>query len=227
MAFRVFYTADKLEEASRPGKLHMQSNAGLLRWLKMPFLYNLFQAVVGGNALRRRLIQNHARARPGNKVIDIGCGPAQALQSLPDVEYLGLDTNPDYIAFAMRTYGDKGTFVVGDTRSLRGDSRFKDADIVIAIAVLHHLDDEEAADCIRFAYDALKRGGRLICHDPCWIPNQGMFSKCIMSHDRGRNIRTEQQYRQLVAKFFGNVRARVDTKPMRIPYVTVLLECEK
>ena len=227
MAFRVFYTADKLEEASRPGKLHMQSNAGLLRWLKMPFLYNLFQAVVGGNALRRRLIQNHARARPGNKVIDIGCGPAQALQSLPDVEYLGLDTNPDYIAFAMRTYGDKGTFVVGDTRSLRGDSRFKDADIVIAIAVLHHLDDEEAADCIRFAYDALKRGGRLICHDPCWIPNQGMFSKCIMSHDRGRNIRTEQQYRQLVAKFSGNVRARVDTKPMRIPYVTVLLECEK
>jgi SAM-dependent methyltransferase len=227
VAFRVFYTADKLEEASRPGKLHMQSNAGLLRWLKMPFLYNLFQAVVGGNALRRRLIQNHARARPGNKVIDIGCGPAQALQSLPDVEYLGLDTNPDYIAFAMRTYGDKGTFVVGDTRSLRGDSRFKDADIVIAIAVLHHLDDEEAADCIRFAYDALKRGGRLICHDPCWIPNQGMFSKCIMSHDRGRNIRTEQQYRQLVAKFSGNVRARVDTKPMRIPYVTVLLECEK
>ena len=227
MAFRVFYTADKLEEASRPGKLHMQSNAGLLRWLKMPFLYNLFQAVVGGNALRRRLIQNHARARPGDKVIDIGCGPAQALQSLPDVEYLGLDTNPDYIAFAMRTYGDKGTFVVGDTRSLRGDSRFKDADIVIAIAVLHHLDDEEAADCIRFAYDALKRGGRLICHDPCWIPNQGMFSKCIMSHDRGRNIRTEQQYRQLVAKFSGNVRARVDTKPMRIPYVTVLLECEK
>ena len=151
----------------------MQSNAGLLRWLKVPFLYNLFQGVVGGNALRRRIIQNHARARPGDKVIDIGCGPAQALQSLPDVEYLGLDINPDYIAFAMRTYGDKGTFVVGDTRSLRGDSRFKDADIVIAIAVLHHLDDEEAADCIRFAYDALKRGGRLICHDPCWIPSQG------------------------------------------------------
>ena len=205
----------------------MQSNAGLLRWLKVPFLYNLFQGVVGGNALRRRIIQNHARARPGDKVIDIGCGPAQALQSLSDVEYLGLDINPDYIAFARRMYGDKGTFIVGDTRSLRGDSRFKDADIVIAVAVLHHLDDEEAADCIRFAYDALKRGGRLICHDPCWIPSQGMFSKCIMSHDRGRNIRTEQQYRQIVAKFFGNVRAWVDTKPMRIPYVSVLLECEK
>jgi SAM-dependent methyltransferase len=205
----------------------MQSDAGLLRWLKVPFLYNLFQGVVGGNALRRRIIQNHARARPGDKVIDIGCGPAQALQSLPNVEYLGLDINPDYIAFARRTYRDKGSFVVGDTRSLRGDLRFKDADIVIAVSVLHHLDDEEAADCIGFAHDALKRGGRLICHDACWIPNQGALSRYIMSTDRGRNIRTEQQYRQLAAKVFRSVRAWIDTKPMRIPYVTIVLECEK
>ena len=205
----------------------MQSNSGLLGWLKVPFLYNLFQDVVGANALRRKIIRNHARARPGDKVIDIGCGPALVLQSLPDVEYVGLDIDPGYIAFARRTYGDKGTFVVGDTRSLGGDSRFKDADIVIAVSVLHHLDDEEAADCIRFAYDALKRGGRLICHDACWIPNQGAFSKWIMSRDRGRNIRTEQQFRQLAGKVFKNVHAWVDTKAMRIPYVTVVLECEK
>jgi SAM-dependent methyltransferase len=205
----------------------MQSNSGLLRWLKIPILYNAFQSAVGGNALRRRIIQNHVRAKPGDKVIDIGCGSAQALQCLPDVEYLGLDINPDYIAFAKRTHGSKGTFVVGDTRSLRGDSRFKDADIAIAISVLHHLDDEDAVHCIRFAHDALKRGGRFICHDACWIPNQGAFSTYIMSHDRGRNIRTEQQYRELAAKVFRNVDAWVDKKPMRIPYVTVVLECEK
>ena len=205
----------------------MQSNSGLLRCLKVPFLYDLFQGVVGANALRRRIIRNHVRPRSGDKVIDIGCGPARVLQSLPDVEYLGLDIDPGYIAFARRTYGDKGTFVVGDTRSLRGDLRFKDADIVIAVSVLHHLDDEEAADCIRFAYDSLKRGGRLICHDACWVPNQEALSRYIMSTDRGRNIRTEQQYRQLAGKIFRNVHAWVDTKPMRIPYVTILLECEK
>ena len=48
-----------------------------------------------------------------------------------------------------------------------------------------------------------------------------------MGSDRGRNIRTEQQYRELAAKVFRNVEARVDTKPMRIPYVTIVLECEK
>jgi SAM-dependent methyltransferase len=205
----------------------MQSDSGLLRWLKVPCLYNVFQAVVGGTALRRRIIQSHIRAKPGDKVIDIGCGPARVLQSLPAVKYFGLDINPDYIAFARRTYGDKGTFVVGDTRSLRGDARFKDVDIVIAIAVLHHLDDEEAADCIRFAYDALKRGGRLVCYDPCWIPNQGVVSRYIMSHDRGRNIRTEQQCRQLAAKVFSNVHTWIHPKPLRIPYATIVLECEK
>src|SRR6266700_5897352 len=122
----------------------MQSDSGLLRWLKMPFLYNLFQGVVGGNALRRSIIQTRVLATPGDKVIDIGCGTAQALQSLPDVEYLGLDINPDYVAFARRTYGDKGIFVVGNKRSLSSDTRFRDADIVIAVSVLHHLDDEEA-----------------------------------------------------------------------------------
>jgi SAM-dependent methyltransferase len=205
----------------------MQTDSGLLRWLKVPWLYNVFQAVVGGNALGRRFIQSHIRAKPGDKVIDIGCGPARVLQSLPAVEYFGLDIDPDYIAFARRTYGDKGTFVVGDTRSLQGDSRFKDADIVLAISVLHHLDDEEAADCIRFAYDALKSGGRLICHDACWIPDQGAISRWIMSCDRGRNIRTEQQCCQLAGRIFRDVHAWVDTKPLRIPYVTIVLECEK
>ena len=58
----------------------MQSDSGLLGWLKVPSVYNVFSAAVGGNALRRRLIQNHVRAKPGDKVIDIGCGSALALQ---------------------------------------------------------------------------------------------------------------------------------------------------
>jgi trans-aconitate methyltransferase len=205
----------------------MQSNSGLLRWLKVPFLYNMFQGAVGGNTLRRRVIQDNVRAKAGDKVIDIGCGPAEALHCLPDVEYLGFDTNPDYIAFAKRTHGSKGQFIIGDTQSVRGDSRFKDADIVIAIAVLHHLDDEEAVHCFRFAYDALKMRGRFISLDPCWVPNQGALSRYVMSSDRGRNIRTEQQYRQLAGKVFSKVDAWVDMKAMRIPYVMVILECEK
>ena len=205
----------------------MQSNSGLQRWLEVPFLYNLFQDAIGGNALRRKFIQSHVRAKTGDKVIDIGCGPAQILPWLPDVEYLGLDVNRAYIASANRTHGDKGTFVVGDTKSLWDDLRFKDADIVIGLGILHHLDDDDAAHCVRFAHHALKQGGRFVALDACWVSNQGFLSRYIMSKDRGQNVRTEQRYRQLARNVFKHVNAWVDTKPLRIPYVVIVLECQK
>jgi len=59
------------------------------------------------------------------------------------------------------------------------------------------------------------------------MPNQGVISKYLMSMDRGRNIRSEQEYRQLAAKVFENVDAWRDTKPLRIPYVSIVLECGK
>ena len=205
----------------------MQSDSGLLGWLKIPSIYNLFSTAVGGNVLRRSLVRNHVRAKPGDKVIDIGCGSAEVLRYLPAVDYIGIDINADYIAFARRAYGDKGTFLVGDTQSFRGDPRFKDADIVMAFGLLHHLDDQEARQCLQFADEALHTKGRFICHEACWIPNQGALSKYVMSMDRGRSIRTEEQYRQLEAKFFNKVDAWVNPNPLRIPYVTIVLECEK
>src|SRR5438552_17306449 len=105
----------------------MQSDSGLLGWLKNPSVYNVFSAAAGGNVLRRSLIQNHVRAKPGDKVIDIGCGSAEVLRYLPDVDYVGIDTNPDYIAFARRTYSSKAIFLIGDTQSVRSDARVKGA----------------------------------------------------------------------------------------------------
>ena len=143
----------------------MQSDSGLLAWLKVPSVYNIFSAAVGGNVLRRSLIQNHVRAKLGDKVIDIGCGTAEVLRYLPDVDYIGIDINPDYIAFARRTYGNKGTFLVGDTQSFRDEPRLKDANVVMAFGLLHHLDNGEAARCLQFAYDVLSAKGRFICHE--------------------------------------------------------------
>ena len=94
MASILFATYSDESKADFGANFRMQRNSGLQRWLKVPFLYNFFQEVIGGNALRRKFIQNHVRPRPGDKIIDIGCGPAQILPWLPDVEYLGFDVNP-------------------------------------------------------------------------------------------------------------------------------------
>ena len=205
----------------------MQGNSGLQRLLNFPRLYDLFQDAIGGNALRRKFVRNHVRAKTGDKVIDIGCGPAQILPWLPPVDYLGLDVSSACIASAKRTHARKGTFVIGDTRSLWDDPRFRDADVVTALGILHHLEDNEAQHCIRFAHRALKKGGRFVSFEACWLPNQGFLSRYIMSKDRGQNIRTEQMYRRLASDVFRNVNTWVDTKPLRIPYVIIFLECQK
>jgi len=62
---------------------------------------------------------------------------------------------------------------------------------------------------------------------PAGSPNQGFLSRYIMSQDEGQKERTEQAYRQLAVRVLKKVDAWVDTKPMRIPSVTVVLECEK
>ena len=98
---------------------------------------------------------------------------------------------------------------------------------MIGLGILHHLDDNEALHCLRFAHRALKPGGRFVCFEACWVPRQGFLSRYIMSKDRGQNIRTEQMYRQLAGSVFKNVNAWIETKPMRIPYVIIFLECQK
>lgn len=143
------------------------------------------------------------------------------------MNYLGLDINPHYIAAANKDYGDNATFVVGDVESLWNDARFHSADIVIGLGILHHLDDAQASRCIHFAHRCLKEGGRLVCLEACWLKHQGFLSRYIMSRDRGQHIRAQESYRDLVLPFFGPPKMWVQKKPMRIPYVTIVFECEK
>lgn len=206
----------------------MQNDSGLQRLLTIPFIYNLFQEIVGANAARRKFINEYMRPKPTDKIIDIGCGPAQMLSWMPEsVEYIGIDASPSYIEAARKTHGQRALFLVGDTSTLENDERLRNADIILCAAVLHHLNDNEALELMKFSYRALKRGGRFVSGDPCWIPNQGIISKWIMSKDRGKNVRTEEGYRAIAATQFNDIKEVIDTRPMLIPSASLILECTK
>jgi hypothetical protein len=50
----------------------------------------------------------------------------QCYSSSPNVEYIGLDIDPDCIAYAQRTYDTRGTLILGEPQSgVRVDSRFR------------------------------------------------------------------------------------------------------
>ena len=160
-------------------------------------------------------------------MVDIGCGPAQLLEWLPPVQYVGLDTNAAYIEDAKKKYGNAGVFLVGNTHTLRGDSHFQNADIAMCCGVLHHLNDEDALDLIRFSHEILKPGGRFLALEAAYLPGQGLLSRWIVSKDRGMYVRTEAAYKELASRCFAQVKTRPDLHPLRIPYAGLTLECVK
>ena len=73
-------------------------------------------------------------------------------------------------------------------------------DIVLALGVLHHLDDNEALTLFQIAHDAMKPGGRLVTIDGVWTDDQSHIVKYLLSRDRGRFVRSEAGYQGIGGK---------------------------
>src|SRR4051812_34076661 len=91
----------------------MQDDTGTKRVLTLPFIYSAFQTLVGASYGRQWILSEAWRVKPGMRIVDIGCGPGDIIDSLPEVQYIGLDVSEDYIRDAKRRYGTRGTFVAG------------------------------------------------------------------------------------------------------------------
>ena len=197
----------------------------IYRALGVPVVYRAWGRLVGGND-RGRFAREYVRAKEGQRVLDIGCGPADIVQYLPKVDYTGFDSNPDYIATATRNYGDRGRFYCQrvSEESLAANEGY---DIVLAVGVLHHLDDAEAEHLFRLAHAALVPGGRLVTLDGVLVKGQNPIAKLVISRDRGEHVRDERGYRRIAERVFSTITATVRHDLLMIPYSHLILECEK
>src|SRR5262245_54094777 len=134
--------------------------------LATPALFRTFKRLITRARGADEFVHRHIRPWPGARILDIGCGLGAILEDLPSVDYDGFDVDAAYIASARRNYGDRGRFHCEDVRRL--DVKENAYDIVLAIGVLHHLDDDEARTLVALAWRALVPGGRLVTFDGCY-----------------------------------------------------------
>jgi SAM-dependent methyltransferase len=191
--------------------------------LAFPQVYQLFWNVIGGPARSRILVDQYIRPKAGDRILEIGCGPGTIVPYLPPSEYVGFDASENYIVQARRRF-PQAKFVCErvSAYTLPERSYF---DLVLALGIVHHLDDAEAAQLFQIAHDALKPGGKLVTLDGVWTRDQSSPARYLLARDRGQFVRSEEGYVQIAAKIFETIKASIRHDLLRIPYTHVILEC--
>ena len=99
-------------------------------------------------------------------------------------------------------------------------------DIVMATGLLHHLGDDEVGALMNLAWSALRDGGRFVTIDPCYAADQNIYSRLLVSRDRGQNVRDLSGYSSLAKSVFTDTTAIVRHRSW-IPYTHCIMECTR
>ena len=202
----------------------MQRLDGVYSVLRLPWVYSAAMKAIARQDARRLLVERYIQPKARDRVIDIGCGPGSMLEFLGDVNYTGVDLDPAYIANARRRYGSAGEFVCGPAEQA-ADRITGTADIVLGVALLHHLDDAQAEGFFQAAAKMLKSGGRVVTLDCVYLESQNPISRLLIAMDRGKNTRRREQYAALAKGSFQQVESYLHQDLMRVPYDHCIMVC--
>ena len=149
---------------------HAQSNGRVFRWA---FAYDLLLNIIwrGSERIYREKTVELAKIRPGEAVLDIGCGTgtlavAAKRRAGRAGRVFGLDASREMISRARKKAtgaGAKIDFQLGSAEALP----FSEAtfDVVLSTTVFHCLADHARQLCIREIVRVLKPNGRLLLID--------------------------------------------------------------
>jgi len=191
------------------------------KFLEISSVYAKLMGFLLGANTYSTLVNEYIQPTTGCSVLDVGCGPATILDFLPNVKYIGLDHNPNYIATATRKYGSKGTFICAGVDQLN-DYGLKTFDRIIILGVMHHLDDAQLTQLMIALKDRLNNGGVLITFDVAFEDRQNLVAKLLAKNDRGKFVRTKEQYLEFINSAFNVEQADLRHDLLRIPYTHLL-----
>jgi ubiquinone/menaquinone biosynthesis C-methylase UbiE len=142
----------------------------LIHWARW---YDPFVTVftLGQNHALRRRTAGLAGIKPGDRVLDVGCGTgdltlAGAALAGSGGEVVGIDASPEMIATARQKAARRGSAARFDVALIERipfpDGSF---DVALSSLMLHHLPGQLRHDGLAEVYRVLKPGGRLLVVD--------------------------------------------------------------
>jgi len=191
-------------------------------------LYEIFQFIVGKRETHEIIRNEILKPDQIMNVLDFGCGIGYHSVLFKSSHYLGIEPLEACIAIANKKYASSRVkFELGNhslLESLPNDS----FDLVIAIGVLHHIDEKIFGEFVEQAFRILKPGARLTTFDPVFHSKQSKISEWVVKRDRGSWVRTEDGYTQVIKRtFLGIIDTKIYSNLLRIPYDHIAINAFK
>jgi SAM-dependent methyltransferase len=211
---------------SKPAYNRDERNDYVHRLFLLPAVHHLKRKILSnGGKMQETLVEYLSRIPAQSPIIiDLGCGTGRnALLCKDKGIYYGIDINPRHIAAATKRYGAYGSFIHGDAATTLPQLCMKHADsgvplVILMIGLMHHLNDAIIIDIMSCLRNLPPTPRFLLTLDPVRVQKPAMLERLLMWLDRGRFIRSADQYQALLACEHDIVESHTYDDFLKTPY---------